>query len=336
MHQTPNIHKLYEPKLYYENPNVQAFSKLQGIIKKKKEKSMVGGMINPGSSKKFFKFYSKGQILVYYDDCPPKPESRPKLVIYIQEIKDMQMAFKGKVDHLKITLPNKEIELKFSSVKEMNIWCQAIDFLRDFYKNTVLNRVRNYKEDIDVETMVDIIAENEVEKWETVKQKFDYTSFFKDKKLEELFMLFPLGKLSNRILLGHLRKKTKWKKDALKSQIGDETAQIKNSNFSGGISPGLISTPGLSPSTPNGTRQGRMKFFDQMNTFGSKPYLGFLISQSSLNRIDEDQFLKDAKAITKPVCLAGFEFNTIYLYDYSGPGDTRAFHKMITIKFAKK
>lgn len=323
MHTIPNISKLYEPKLYYENPNVQAFSKLQGTIKKKKETSLVSQLKNPGSSKKYFKFYNKGRIFVYYDDCPPKPESKPKLVIYIQEIKDLQKSFKGKAEHMKICLADKEFTLKFNSVKELNQWFEVLQFFRDFYKNTPLYRVRNYKETIDVETLLDIMAENETDKWDQLKLRLDFTSFFKDKKLEELFLLFPLGQLSNRILLGQLKKKTKWNKDTVPAVIDDPNMRVSvNSGFSGNIS----------PTTPNGTQKSRVKFFEQMNTFGSKPYIGFLISQRPLNEVDQEQHIRDHKAILRPNCLEGYNFNTIYLFDYNGPGDTRPYHKMIAIK----
>ena len=207
MHSTPVISKLYEPRQYFESPLLQTYSKLHGVIKKKKLKSFIQNLKNPGSNKKFFKFYLKGRLFVYYDDCPPKADSKPKLVVYIQEIQALEKAFKGKEDHLKIQLRNKEIELKFTSGKEMMLWHEALQFFRDCYSATPLRRIRGYKENVDVETLLDIAAENETEKWEQIKGKYDYTSFFKDKKLEDLFMLFPMGQISNRVLLGNLKRR---------------------------------------------------------------------------------------------------------------------------------
>ena len=172
-----------------------------------------------------------------------------------------------------------------------------------------------------METLLDIASENESEKWELVKGKYDYTGFFKDKKLDELFMLFPMGQLSNRILVGNLKKRTKWKKELEGGQ------DMNSSNVHGG---GQIPT---SPTTPGaGLQKSRMKFFDQMNTLKSKSYLGFLLSQRPLNEINEETYLKDNKTISKPKCLEAYNFNTVYLFDYSGPGDTRPHHKMIAIK----
>lgn len=327
LHATPQLSRLYEPRLYFEDPNVQTFAALQGVIKKKKEKSLVGGIKNPGSSKKYFKFYLKGRLFVYFDETSPKPDSKPKLVVYIQEVKELLKAPGGKADHMKIKLPDKEIELKFNSPKETSLWYDALYFLKEHYKNAPLTRIRSYKEDVDIETLLEVAAENEVEKWEAAKGRYDYTSFLKDKKLDELFLLFPLGQLSNRVLLGHLKKKTKWKKGG-----AGEEGSLNNSQLSQG---GVPVSP-TTPNTPGGLQKSRLKFFDQMNTLKSKPYLGFLISQRPLNEVDEEEFLRDSRAITRPKCLEGYNFNTIYLFDYAGPGDARPPHKMIAIKLPQQ
>ena len=139
-------------------------------------------------------------------------------------------------------------------------------------------------------------------------------------------MVFKLGELSNRILIGHIKKKTKWKKET--ENVVKGSVNLNASSF---LSASSVGVP-ASPMTPGSMNKSRLKFFDQFNTFGTKPYLCFLISQNSLNEIDEEQFIKDHKAISKPPCLEKYEFNTLYLFDYNGQGDNRPYHKMIPLR----
>ena len=322
--QYSQIPRLYEPKVYFDDPLVELYSKTQGGVKIKKEKSLLGGLKNPGSLKRYWKFHHKGRVLVSYEDCPLKYDSKPTKVIYMQEIKEILENAKGKLNLAMLVLENDSLCIKFDSPKEMEVWTKPLKYLQDFYKNEKLPRARSMNEEIDMEACLKIMSENEFERWQNTKENYDYTLFFKDKGLLELFTTFSISQMSNRVLVGQVSKKTK--RNKVDSVVGSGITASKFSKTKQSV----ISHDQMSPSTP--TRKINKTFFEKIDTFGYKNYTGFLISQTPVSQIDEEFYFKDLRTIHKPDFLKKFEFNTLYLFDYSGPGDIRFASKQFAVE----
>lgn len=322
------IPKLYEKRCYFESPLAELYIKLKGNVKSKKEFSLLGNLKNPGSLKRYFKFHHKGRVMVFYDECPPKEDSKPKTVVYMQEIKDVQANFGGKNGHVKVLFDDDSFVLKFDFPKEMDEWIKAVNFFRDFYKNEKIQCSRTYQEEIDIEASLKIMAENEIENWNLIKDKYDYSIFFKDKNLFELFTRFSIGQLANRVLVGWISKKTRWNK-------GDTVA---NSHFHNSKTSTVSKNSGISEiSSPMSVNKRQNKtFFEKIDSLGFKNYMGLLISQATINQIDEESYPKDLKTINRPDFLKNLTFNTLYLFDYNGPGDIRPASKKIWVKSFKK
>lgn len=326
--QYAQIPKLYERRQYIDDPMVEVLAKTQGPVRLKKEKSLLGHLKNPGSLKYFFKFHSKGRLLVGYDDVPPTPESRPKTVVVMQDVKEVQENPDGKKNHLRVSLAEESLTLKFDSPAEMGNWAKAINHLRNYYKSDKPTRARGFKEEVDMETCLEIMAENEIARWPTEKEKYDYTLFFKDKGLLEMFGQLPIAQLSNRILVGPIQKKTRKVK-------GDPVTQ---STVSVSRSPNVSKvTMSVEPPSPSDVGKRHNKtFFEKIDNLGFRSYIGFLISQSPVNAIDEEAFNKDHRALPKPECLRKYEYNTLYLFEYSGAGDTRPFKKDFAVRWGNQ
>ena len=325
--QSSNLAKLLNRRIYYEDPRVEMYSKREGVIKKKKESTMIVGT-NPGSLKKYFKFHKKGRVLAYYDDCPPKSDSRPRQVFFIQEIKELLESAGGKNDHFKLVMHDEVIELKLDEHTEVTEWIKAIGFFREYYAKEKPLRNKSSRQDVDFEMQLQLIAENELAQWESIKQLYDYSSFFKDKSLFNIFMQYPTPMLCNRLLISKVKKSTKWNKDNKDGADGKKT--ISSSSVSSRRNESV--TMSLeSPLSIKGMTS-KIGLFDRFDTVSSKAYTAFLISQRPVGDIDEEQALKDHKAITQDGFPPEIGFNTIYLYQYAGPGDVKPIHKTISLK----
>lgn len=328
--QTSNLAKLLNRRIYYEDPRVEMYSKKEGVIKKKKESTMIVGT-NPGSLKKYFKFHKKGRVLAYYDDCPPKSDSRPRQVFFIQEIKELLESPGGKNDHFKLVMHDEVIELKLDEQSEMTEWIKAIGFFREYYAKEKPLRTKSSRQEVDFEMQLQLIAENELAQWESIKQLYDYSSFFKDKSLLNIFMQYPMPMLCNRLLTSKVKKSTKWNKDSKNNKEGGDDKKIVSSSSISSKRNESVNSSLESPLSLKGMTS-KIGLFDRFDTVSSKAYTAFLISQRPVGDIDEEQALKDHKAITQDGFPPEITFNTIYMYQYSGPGDVKPIHKTISLK----
>lgn len=318
--QYSSVPKLYERRLYVDDPMVEVYMKTEGPVKMKKEKSLFGALKNPGSLKYYFKFHSKGRLLVGYDDVPPKEDSRPKAVISVHEVREVLENADSKKGHLRLMVGEEALTLKFDTPADQTTWAKAINYLREYYKTEKTGKSRGFKEEVDMETCLDVMAENERQRWPATKDRYDYTLFFKDKGLLDLFAVCTINQLSNRVLAGALSKKTRKMKED----------QVLASGVS--VSKGVAQSrpPGDESLTPE-TRKNKT-FMEKIDDLGFKTYFGFLLSQCPLNQIDEDWWYKDHRAIAKPDCFRKYDFNTLYLFSWAGPGDTSAFKKAFPVR----
>jgi hypothetical protein len=328
--QTSNLAKLLNKRIYYEDPRVEMYSKKEGVIKKKKESTMIVGT-NPGSLKKYFKFHKKGRVLAYYDDCPPKSDSRPRQVFFIQEIKELLEAPGGKSDHFKLSLHDEIIELKLDEHNEVSEWIKAIGFFREYYAKEKPLRTKSSRQDVDFEMQLQLMSENELSQWDSIKQMYDYSTFFRDKSLLTIFMQYPAPMLSNRLLISKIKKNTKWNKDVKDNKEGAENKKTVASSSISSKKNDSVSNSLESPLSLKGVTS-KIGLFDRFETVNSKAYTAFLISQRPVSDIDEEQALKDHKAITQDGFPPEIAFNTIYLYEYSGTGDVKPVHKKLSLK----
>jgi hypothetical protein len=325
-----NISKLLSHRVFYEDPRIEMYSKQEGVVKKKKETTILLGT-NPGSLKKLFKFHKKGRILAYYDDCPLKADSRPGMVLCIQDIKELEENAKNKSGHFKLVMADEQMELKIDDINQLADWVKAINFFRDYYSKEKPLRPRSYKEEVDVEMQLQLMAENELSTWESIKSKYDYSSFCKDKNFIGIFTSYPLNMLTNRILISSVKKKTEYKKEA--TDVKNTPNQNQGRTNMGPKNPSIQANMSLDSPSALTNIKNKIAIFDKIDSFGSKNFIAFLVSQRPVSEIDEEQYFKDHKAISRDGFPFDLDFNTIYLYQYTGSGDTKPAHKKISVKY---
>lgn len=87
----------------------------------------------------------------------------------MREIKDVVDNYKGKISHFLIELPDNQIHLKCDNYDDKSAWIKAINFMRDRFQSSLYFNQRRYKEKLDDETSLRIIAENEWKNWDDIQ-----------------------------------------------------------------------------------------------------------------------------------------------------------------------
>lgn len=92
-------------------------------------------------------------------------ESKPKCIIYVEEISKIEENFKGKNSHFNIKLINKKgIHLKIEDSSIRKNWVEALRKLSFFYKKKRIgdfNKGRHYKDNLDIQIFNKIMEEKE-------------------------------------------------------------------------------------------------------------------------------------------------------------------------------
>ena len=134
------LQNLYKRTFFYENPEVETYSKLDGWLKKKKEFSYRAQIGFNGSSKAtYFCFFDRGQILAYFKG-EPKDISHIINIVYMSQIESV-LEDKDKKDHFKIILKegkiksqeNNLIHIKCENNHNRTQWIKAIQFFKDYH-----------------------------------------------------------------------------------------------------------------------------------------------------------------------------------------------------------
>lgn len=130
-------------------------------------------------------------MIAYYDESPFKRDERPVFIAFMQEVKEIQRTVSIKKTHFLIVLHNNNfIEVKTDNEEEMEQWISAINFFKEYYGKEKRSRLREYKESVDPETELKLCFENEMEKWDQLRAKYDYSDFFSDNDLLPIFQQF--------------------------------------------------------------------------------------------------------------------------------------------------
>jgi len=302
-----NYKDLYKPNLYYDDPKVDLYCRRRGFIKKKVVGLREQLGFNQGSDKVYFCFQQRGRILSYYNDNVKKG-SELLGTVQVLKITDLQEEVKGKKGHFVVKMgPNESLHLKCDDVKESGEWIKTIKFFRDYYKSEKNNIEEAISTDVDMETKVKLQSEIELENWESISSKFDYTSFVKDKGLSTIFEHNILELIKNRLLISSAQKETKNKKDVIMAE------------------PQTVNTP-TTPMTPT-----RMRDRFNLNSITGSQYYFVLICQRPINLVDQEFALTDDVILEKETLPDWMEFNKLYYFDYSAKGDITPFKKSFNV-----
>lgn len=302
-----NYKDLYRPNFYYDDPKVDLYSKRRGFIKKKVEgiRDQLG--FNQGSSQVYVCFQQRGKLLCQYSDIVKKG-GELQSIIRMSNITSIEDEVKGKKGHFVLkTGPNEAIHFKCDDVKETAEWVKTIKFFTDYYKN---DNKTNEKEtitgyiDIDIETKLNLHAEIELDNWDVISSKFNYTGFIKDKGVDVLFENNIMEIMKNRLLVSSAQKETKHKKGA------------------------SINEP-QTPTTPITPRKQLDAF--NLNALTSSQYHFVLICQRPINVVDEEFALTDDVILEKGSLPEWMAFNTLYYFHYSARGDITTYKKSLEV-----
>ena len=302
-----NYKDLYRPNLYFDDPKVELYSKRRGFIKKK-----VGGIrdhlgFNKGSTKVYCCFQRRGRFLCFYNDMSRK-EGELIDLIQTSAITEIDESVKDKVGHFMLkTKSNGVLHLKCNDIKETNEWIKTIKFFKDYYNDTKNKDLGLNSASIDQDTYISILAENELDNWDVIAPKFDYTSFIHDKGLSVLFENNILELIKNRLLISNAQKETKHKKGG--SIVEPQTPQTPQ-------------TP-LTPSLR----------FDKLNlnAIRASHYYLVLICQRPIYYVDQEFALTDDIILEKDSLPEWMEFNKLYYFQHSAPGDITTFKKSLEV-----
>jgi len=295
---------LYRPILYFDDPKVELYTKRQGFIKKKVEgiRDQLG--FNKGSVKVYCIFHSRGRYMCFYTDVPKKGGELIQMV-RTAVIEDLQEEVKGKLGHFVIkTKSNESLEFKCDDVKESSEWVKTIRFFKDYYRNDKNNEGENIQTELDIETKLAISSENELDNWDTISSKFDYTGFINDKGLSVLFENNIIEIIKNRMLISSAQKETRHKKGA--SMIEQQTPQT--------------------PTTPS----KRIDRFN-LNALTGSQYYFVIICQRPIHHTDQEFALTDDVILEKDSLPDWMEFNKLYFFQYSARGDITTYKKFLEV-----
>lgn len=128
-------------------------------LKKKRDDGIVS--MFSSSTNRYFRFFSYGRFLVYFDSRPG-PTDKPKAIVVIDEVEKVEKDYKGKKGHFSIKLKGgKDVHLKHDDPTVANCWADAIIKLKEFYKNSPFSSAeanRKWKDRLDPR-IIQIISE---------------------------------------------------------------------------------------------------------------------------------------------------------------------------------
>lgn len=162
---------MYTKTYYFEDPQVELYSKLRGWLHKKKDFSYRAQLgFNKGSLPVWFCFFERGKILGYFKD-EPKDVSNIINVIYVSQIQQVDENIDNKKEHFKILLrpcqkakeADSMIHIKCKNDLDRTNWIKAIRFFKEYYKD--INQQKNLEDELDIETQARIQAEIELSQW---------------------------------------------------------------------------------------------------------------------------------------------------------------------------
>ena len=282
---------LYKPNKYFDNAKVEVYSKLRGFLKKKIDSLRVKIGFTNRSKKFFFRFHRRGELLCAYEDQPSKNGSL-LYCIALCRLADLQTTVNDKTDHfiLRLDDSNEQIHLKCEDNEIRKKWIATINFFRNHYKCLKKKYTKGLIVDVEPEMRVALAAENEIDNWVETSKKFNHSEFIKDKGLVELFDRNPFEKIKNRLIISIISKETRHKKED------------------------KILEPGT-PMTPNTPSR------NILSNLISSQYIIVLVSQKPIYIVDEEFAQLDSELIEKESIPGWMEFNTVYFFRHSGPGD---------------
>lgn len=158
--------------------------------------------------------------------------------------------------------------------------------------------------------MLQIFSEIENRNWSENISQLNFTSFIRDKKLETVLESSCFEAIQNRVLIGKFFKRTFKNsgnpcRKTSKNEYEEESSQTSEHTIFNNLMSG-------------------------MKTYS--PYHGFLISQKTINEVNEKYAIVDDEVLENSNLEKPFKFNFIYLYDYEFEGDETPIKKEIDIK----
>ena len=311
-----SLSNLYVWTNYVTDPQIEMKAKRRGFIKRKKNESLLKNVgIKEGSHQFYFMFHLHGSVLAGYEK-EPKMGSEAKIAFYLADVVSIQQNYRDKKGHVLLMVNESELVFKFDEDKEQTDWLLSISYLRDYYRqNSTMGQ--GVMDDVPVELQMLFASEIEIDKWQEIRKKFDYSKFLTDKGLKPILSL-PVDIARNRLLISEVTKVTKHRKDIKK----DDSEKTKDP----------LEIDDLDePETPTTFAGGsvarkRNHFFS-----GASPYYVVMLSQWQVYRMDEQAFVKDHRSITPEMIRNCLPFNRIHFYEYKKEGDISDVRKICPV-----
>lgn len=196
------------------------------------------------------------------------------------------------------------------NLNEKEEWVKAIQYLKSYYTQKKFHKIHPLNQKLNQELMLRICSELESRNWPEMISSLNFTSFIRDKQLETVLETSCFEAIQNRVLMARFSKRT------FKQQRHPSRKVSKNEMEE--------DTSVTSESTMLNNLMSGMK--------ASSLYYGFLISQKTINEVNEKYSIVDDEVLDNSSLEKPFKFNIIYLYEYKMEGDETPIKKEIDIK----
>ena len=187
-----------------ELKELEELTKLYGVLKKKRDPGITAKL--KSSKEKYFKFFCNGRYLVYFDGSKaPTINSKPKNIIFIDEIVSVEENYMGKPTHFNIRLRgDKNLHLKAPSPDEAKKWCTTLKrvsqlFAGKFFVDT--EPLRKWKDKVELRVLNMIMEDVEREHFALILEDFDFKHPLEAKGLASFYNSFKENTRRTRFMM---------------------------------------------------------------------------------------------------------------------------------------